>query len=109
MRCQVDLRNKFHFSEVHGSMNVTGPVQSHVNFAREPFGRHVNFARDPLRSYFHEPQKNEIHLLYLHFVFKFIVFVHYLWNFGLNLGNKGRRKVITRRVWLLPSTAVTMT
>ena len=29
----------------------------------------VNFARDPLRSYFHEPQKNEIHLLNLHFDF----------------------------------------
>ena len=30
---------------------------------------HVIFAWDPLCSYFHEPQKNEIHLLYLHFVF----------------------------------------
>ena len=26
------------------------------------------FARNPLRSYFHEPHKNEIHLLYLHYV-----------------------------------------
>ena len=34
-----------------------------------------NFARDPLRSYFHEPQKNEIHLLYLHFVFTSFLFV----------------------------------
>ena len=32
-----------------------------------------NFARNPLRSYFHEPQKNEIHLLYLHFVFTSIL------------------------------------
>ena len=32
-------------------------------------GRHINFARDPLRSCFHEPQKNETHPLYLHFVF----------------------------------------
>ena len=24
----VHLRNRFHFSEVHGSMNATGPVQS---------------------------------------------------------------------------------
>ena len=24
----IYLRNKFHFSEVHGSMNVTGQVQS---------------------------------------------------------------------------------
>ena len=44
-------------------MNATGHMQS--KYA----GRHVNFARAPLRSYFHEPQKNEIHLLYLHFVF----------------------------------------
>ena len=35
----------------------------------------VNFARDPLRSYFHEPQKNEIHLLYLHFVFTSFWFI----------------------------------
>ena len=41
-------------------MNATCHVQSK--------GHHVNFAQDPLRSYFHEPQKNEIHLLYLHFV-----------------------------------------
>ena len=35
----------------------------------------LNFARDPLRSYFHEPQKNEIHLLYLHFVFTSFLFI----------------------------------
>ena len=39
----------------------------------------------------------------------YIVFVHYLWNFDLNLANKQRRKVIIRCVWLLRSTAVTMT
>ena len=39
-----------------------------------PEGRHVNFARDPLRSYFHDPQKNEIHLLYLYFVFATLLF-----------------------------------
>ena len=72
-----------------------------------PEGRHVNFALDPLRSYFHEPQKNEIHLLYLDFVL--ISFFYYLWNFYLNLANKRRRKIIIRRVWLLRSTAVTMT
>ena len=32
-----------------------------------PEGRHVNFAWDLLCSYFHDPQKNEIHLLYLRF------------------------------------------
>ena len=34
-------------------------------------------ARDPLRSYFHEPQKNEIHLFYLHFVFTTCLFITY--------------------------------
>ena len=48
----MELRNTFHFPEGHGSMNAMGPV---------------NFARDSLRSYFHDPQKNEIHLLYLHY------------------------------------------
>ena len=41
----------------------------------EPEGRHFNFTRDPLRLYFHEPQKNEIHLLYLHFVFTSFLFI----------------------------------
>ena len=63
----------------------------------------TGFAREPLRSYFHEPQKNEITLWFYNF------FVHYLWNFDLNLANKRRRKVIIRRLWLLRSTAVTMT
>ena len=49
-----------------------------------------------------------MHLLCLHFFF-YIVFVHYLWNFYLNLANKRRRKVIIRRVWLLRSPAVTTT
>ena len=62
------LRSKFHFSEVHGSMNATGHMQSR---------RHINFARDPLRSYFHEPQKNEIHLLYSHFVLTSFLFIIY--------------------------------
>ena len=80
----------------------------HLRNKLTPEGRHVNFARDPLRSYCHEPKKSEVHLLYLHFVF-YIVFVHYLWNFDLNLANKRRRKVIIWCVWLLRSTAVTMT
>ena len=32
-----------------------------------PEKRHINFTHDPLSSYFDECQKNEIHLLYLHF------------------------------------------
>ena len=35
----------------------------------------LNFARDPLCLYFHEPQKNEIHLLYLYFVFTSFLFI----------------------------------
>ena len=50
----------------------------------------MNFASDPLSSYFHEPQKNDIHLLYLHFVLH--GFVHYLWNFDLNLAKKAAKK-----------------
>ena len=46
----------------------TQGVPCKVNMTPAPW-RHVNFARDPLRSYFHEPQKNEIHHLYLYFVF----------------------------------------
>ena len=41
----VHFRNKFHFSEIHGSMNATGHVQSYATY----------FARDPMHSYFHEP------------------------------------------------------
>ena len=37
--------------------------------------RHVNFARDPMRSYFDEPEKNKILLLYLHFVFTSFLFI----------------------------------
>ena len=35
------LRNKFHFSEVHGSMNATGHVQKVT-----PEGHHINFPQD---------------------------------------------------------------
>ena len=62
----IYLRNKFNFSEVHGSMTATSHVQSHVNFAR-----------DPLRSYFHEPQIKLIYFLYLHFVFTSFLFIIY--------------------------------
>ena len=45
---------KFIFSKVHRSMNAMGPMQClGVTY----------FARDPLRSYFDEPQKNEIYFL----------------------------------------------
>ena len=38
-------------------------------------GRHDNFAQDPLHSYSDEQQKNEIHLLYLYFVFTSFLFI----------------------------------
>ena len=50
MQKHVNIRDEFHFSEVHGSMNAKGPVESY-------------FACDLLRSYFHEPQKNKIYFL----------------------------------------------
>ena len=55
----VNIRDEFHFSEVNGSMNVTGPVQK---LTWGPSGV-TYFARDSLLSYFHEPQKNEIYFL----------------------------------------------
>ena len=47
-------------------------------------------------------RKNEIHLLYLRFVFTSFLFI-ICGFFYLNLANKRRRKVIIRRVWLLRS------
>ena len=40
-----------------------------------PEGRDVKFAWDQLLSYFREPQKNKIHILYLHFVFTSFLFI----------------------------------
>ena len=43
-----------------------------------PKGCHVNFARDPLHSYFdeyHDYQKHETHLLYLHLIFTSFLFI----------------------------------
>ena len=56
-------------------------------------GCHVNFAWDPLGSYFDETkcQKNEIHLLYLPFIF-YIIIIHYLWSLNVNLGTYAVKK-----------------
>ena len=40
-----------------------------------PEGCHINFAHDPLQSYFDECQKNEIYLLYLHFIVTSFLFI----------------------------------
>ena len=93
------FRNNFHFSEVHRSTNAMGHMQSR---------RHVNFAWDPLRSYFDEPQKNYIHVWYLHFVF--ISFLFIVCEFFIKiLQNKRQRDIINWRVCLSRSTAASMT
>ena len=97
------LRNKFHFSEVHRSMNATGHVQSKWRpkgamltvHATRWVNTSMNLRKMKFISY--------IYTLFLH------RFVHNLWNIDLTLANKRRRKVLIRRVWLIRSTAVTMT
>ena len=99
------LRNKLHFSEVHGSMNATGHVQSKWR----PKG--VTLTLHGTRCVLTSMNLRKMKFIsYIHTLF-YIVFVHYLWIFFfyLNLASKRRRKVITRGVWLLRSTAVTMT
>ena len=49
-----NIRDEFNFSEVHGSMNAAGPMQSWRDALRVSL---------TLCSYFHEPQKNEIYFL----------------------------------------------
>ena len=79
-----------------------------MNATVTPEGRQINVARSPLRSHFDEPQKNEVHLLYLKCVF-YIVDVHYVRTSVLIPANKWRRKVIIQPAWLLRSKAFTMT
>ena len=50
---------------LHGTHCVHTSMNSGANY----------FARDPLRSYVDEPQKNEIHRLYLDFVFTSFPFI----------------------------------
>ena len=85
----IHLRNKFHFSEFHGSMNTTDHVQNKwcpkgvtlslhgarcfhafVNLRKMKFMSYIytSFLHlFLLLSYYREPQKNEIHISYLHF------------------------------------------
>ena len=49
------MRDEFHFSDIHLSMNAMGLKQSKV--------RPTYFACDPVRSYFDECQKSEIYFL----------------------------------------------
>ena len=63
------LRNKFHFSKVHRRMNTMDPVQSDAGRVS------LSLCMGPTLM---NLSKNEIHLLYLHSFFFYIVFVNYL-------------------------------
>ena len=54
------LRNEVDSWTVHGIMNTSGLLQIQ--------GLHFNFARNPKYLWFHEPSKNWIYCLYLHFI-----------------------------------------
>ena len=100
IRRKIHLRNKFHFSEVHGNMNSTDHVQSKWC----PKGVTLTLHRTgcvylrKIRSF-----------VYLRKILVFTPFMTIiLWNFDLSLENNRRRKVIIWRAWLLRSTAVTI-
>ena len=96
---RAHLGNEFHFSEVHGSMNATGPVQSSSVTLTLHGTRCVHISMNLRKMKF-------ISYIYTLFSHRFCsLFV----EFYLNLANKRGRKVIIRCVWLLRSTTVTMT
>ena len=102
-RGTLHLRNKFHFSEVHGRMNATDHVQN--NWRPKSVTLTLHGTRCVLLPWTSEKWNSSLKFTLCFY----IVFVHYLWHFYLQLANKRRRKVIIRSVWLLRSTAVTMT
>ena len=65
------LGNKFHFSEVHGSMKATGLVQS--KWRPKGVTLTLHGARCILTSM--NLRKTEIHFLYLHFIFTSFLFI----------------------------------
>ena len=97
------LRNKLNFSEVRGSMNVIGHVQSKWR------SKGVMLTMHGTRCVHTVMNLRKIEFISYTFTLFYIVSIHYLWNFDLNLANKRRRKVIIRRVWVLRPTAITMT
>ena len=103
-----NCRYIFIILEMFALLNTRDHLKKSFLWGSWKYERNGSRARDPFCSYFHELQKKWNSSLIFTLCF-YIVFVHYLWNFGLNLANKRRRKVIIRRVWLLRSTAVTMT
>ena len=102
-RKNIVLRNKFCFSEVHGSRNATCHVQSKWCLKDVMLTLHGTRC---IHTSMNSEKWNLSLILTLCF---YIVFVPYLWNFDLNLANKRRRKIIIWQVWLLHSTAITMT
>ena len=73
-------RYKFHFSEIHGSMNTTDHVQSKwcPMHCTRCFHTSVNIRKIKFISYIT--------------LCSYIVFVHYLWNFDLNLASTAAKK-----------------
>ena len=57
-------------------------------------GRHVNFAWKQLRSYLDECKKNEIHVLYLYFIFH----IFYFCSLTVSLVNNAEKNAINQRV-----------
>ena len=100
----VYLRNEFHYSEVRRSMNAMGPLQSKwrpKGVMLTLYGFHCVHTSMNLR-------KNEVHFLHLHFVSASVLF-NICKVCNKILQNKLRKYIINRRVWLLRSTAVSMT
>ena len=97
------LKDKFHFSEVHANMNATGHVQSKWH------PKCVTLTLHRTRCVHTSMHLRKMKIISYIYTLIYIVFVHYLWNFYLHLANTWRRKIIIRSVWLLRSTAVTMT
>ena len=78
-------RNKFHFSEVHGSMTATDHVQSKWR----PKG--LTLALHGTRCVHTSMNLRKMKFISYIYTLFYIFFVHYLWNFDLNLANKRRR------------------
>ena len=54
----VNIRDEFHFSDIHRSMNAMGPVQSSHDALRRPLTLH-----EPIAFIIDEYHKNGIHFL----------------------------------------------
>ena len=102
LHMHIYLRNKFCFSEVHGRMNAMGHVQSKWHTKGVMLTLHGTHC---IHTSMNRRKMKFISYIYTLFLHYFTLFV----EFFLNLANRRWRKVIIQRVWLLCSTAVTMT